>query len=403
MTVTTPTTRSVLRRSLFWVGLVIVILVGVLITALLFRSAAPDAALAADNPKPAGAQALAHVLADRGVAVNATDDLEATEAALSDAAGAATLLVYDPDLILDADAYRSLARGAQSLVLIDPSFDALTGAAPAVAQAGTVEISGEDADAGSDGLEADCDLPAAVRAGSITATGEGYRAIDDDADVTECFGSDDDVHSLVEVRDGERSVTAVGAATAFDNEHIVLEGNAALAIGLLGERDRLIWYIPGIDDYPAGAPTAADLTPGWVTPVVVLALLTAIAAAVWRGRRFGALVIERLPVLVRASETMEGRARLYARASARLRAADSLRIGTISRLASACGLSRLASVEDVIAAVVSATGADARGIRYLLVDHVPSDDRDLVRLSDDLLNLEKTVTDAVRPSGPQGE
>ncbi len=41
-----------------------------------------------------------------------------------------------------------------------------------------------------------------------------------------------------------------------------------------------------------------------------------IAAAFWRGRRFGPLVVENLPVTVRASETMLGRARLYEKSRA---------------------------------------------------------------------------------------
>ena len=66
---------------------------------------------------------------------------------------------------------------------------------------------------------------------------------------------------------------------------------------------------------------------------MILLLLVFLAAAFWRGRRLGPLVVENLPVVVRASETMEGRARLYQKSSARLHALDALRIGAIQRLA----------------------------------------------------------------------
>ena len=76
-----------------------------------------------------------------------------------------------------------------------------------------------------------------------------------------------------------------------------------------------------------GPPDIAALTPGWVTPVMLLLVRRLRRRRVWRGRRFGPLVVENLPVVVRAGETREGRARLYQRSSARLRAADALRIG----------------------------------------------------------------------------
>jgi hypothetical protein len=134
-----------------------------------------------------------------------------------------------------------------------------------------------------------------------------------------------------------------------------------------------------------------------VLAVVALLIATFVAAAVWRGRRFGALVIENLPVTVKASETMLGRARLYEKSSARLRALDALRIGAIQRLASACGLPRAAGVDEVVAAVASVTGAQVGDIRRLLVDDVPGSDAELVRLSDALLTLERDVATATRP------
>ena len=100
-----------------------------------------------------------------------------------------------------------------------------------------------------------------------------------------------------------------------------------------------------------------SLTPPWVTPLILLVVLFGLAAAIWRGRRLGALVAERLPVVVRANETMEGRARLYERAGSREHALDSLRIGALARLAKLCGLPRRATLDDVIDAVAALTGA----------------------------------------------
>jgi hypothetical protein len=130
--------------------------------------------------------------------------------------------------------------------------------------------------------------------------------------------------------------------------------------------------------------------------VIVLLLGATLAAGIWRGRRLGPLVAEKLPVVVRSNETMEGRARLYERARAREHALDALRIGTIGRLATVCGLPRRASVDEVIDAVVGLTGRDEVEVTALLLERVPSSDAELVRLSDDLLALETETTRIAR-------
>src|SRR5690606_15192115 len=133
------------------------------------------------------------------------------------------------------------------------------------------------------------------------------------------------------------------------NEQIGLNGNAALALWLLGATDELIWYQSNIADATVpGAPTIGELTPAWVSAAIVLFGLTIVALALWKGRRFGPLVVENLPVTVRASETMEGRARLYEKSSSRMHALDTLRVGAISRLATLTGIGRNATVDDVV-------------------------------------------------------
>jgi hypothetical protein len=136
---------------------------------------------------------------------------------------------------------------------------------------------------------------------------------------------------------------------------------------------------------------------------MLLLVVVFLAAAVWRGRRFGPLVVENLPVVVRAGETREGRARLYQRSSARLRAADALRVGTIGRLSRLVGLPTASTTTEVSDAVAAVTGRDPARVRDLLVDRVPATDRELIALSDDLAALERAVATAVTPAtGPTG-
>jgi hypothetical protein len=199
----------------------------------------------------------------------------------------------------------------------------------------------------------------------------------------------------VQVPRWDGTLSILGLGSVLQNDTIASKGDAALALNLLGAHRTLIWYISSYADLQEGdTPSLADLTPGWVTPLMLLLLLVGVAAAVWRGRRFGPIVVENLPVVVRASETMEGRARLYSRAKARLRALDSLRIGTVDRLARAVGLPRTATVGEVTDAVAALTGRDRVTVSALLLDAVPSSDAELVRLSDELLTLETAVATA---------
>ena len=385
--VLTASPTTVLRRAVFWIAVavfaVVVAVVGILFTG----SLAEDDPLAATNPAPGGGKAVAEVLRQQGVAVEATSTLDATAAAVSDPADT-TLFFYDPDSLLDPDQLAEAFGLAGTVVVVDPDFDQLLALTPDVAQAGTVDGA----------VDADCELTAAGKAGTITGDGSGFRYLGADPAVVTCFGSGDDVFSLVQVPTDAGVATVVGATDALSNEFVADRGNAALALNLLGSTENLVWYIPTVADLATDVPpTLGELSPDWVLPAVALVVLTALAAAVWRGRRFGPLIVENLPVTVRANETMQGRARLYQKSSARLRALDSLRIGTVERLAALCGLSRLASVDDVIASASAVARLQPAEVRRLLLDAVPATDRELVALSDQLLTLERAVATSVTP------
>lgn len=393
-TVTTPTIRQAGRRSRFWivagVGAVVLAVATMVATGAGGTGGTPLSAL---NAGPSGSKAIAEVLRAHGVTVTASDNLEATRRAAGSVQDT-TILVVDDGGHLSGEQVRELSGIAGSVILMTPSFDQLADAVPEVAQAGNV--TGE--------LAADCPLTAVENAGEVTGDGSGYRLIDDTQAALSCLGSGDRVYSLIQLDRSGSLLTVVGTRAAFSNEHVAERGNAALALNLLGATGNLVWYLPSIEDASVpGTPSIAELTPAWVSAVLALLVLVAVAAAFWRARRLGPLVIENLPVTVRASETMEGRARLYQRSSARLRALDALRIGTIARLARLCGLSRHASVDEVLLAVSSATGRPLPELAALLRDSVPAGDADLVRLSDGLLALERETTASIRPGTEPGE
>jgi hypothetical protein len=396
-TALSPTLRQTGRRAIPWIVLaaiaVLVALAGILLTGGRTHSGAP---LDPGSAAPTGGKALAQVLAGRGVDVTSATSLEEVRDATA-GGGAATVLVFDDAANLPSSAFDELARVAETIVVVEPTFAVLQEIAPGARASG--EPSGP--------VRAGCAVRAAERAGQIdprpTANTEGssvpgtFRLQDDGAS---CFADTSGAATLVRTTYTGSTVYLLGSAALLMNDGVDRSGNAALGLNLLGHDRTLVWYLPGLTDRPVtGPPDLASLTPGWVTPVLLLVVLVFVAAAVWRGRRFGPLVVENLPVVVRAGETREGRARLYQRSSARLRAADSLRIGTIGRLASATGLPRTASASEVADAAAVLTGQDRARVRRLLIDDVPHTDGDLIALSDSLTALERAIAAAVSPAG----
>lgn len=385
--VTVAEPRSRARRALGWVGIAVVLLVVGGVGAALSGAGGWNQRDALD-PESAGAlgtRALAEILRDHGIEVVVARDRAAAARELD--AGAATLVMPDAPALSDA-AIEALAAGASDVVLIEPrsrTLDLLLdGAAPAgVAPAEPVEPA--------------CDLPDAVRAGAV-APGVVY-APGGSTTASECYPAGDGFGLLVASGQGDGRIAAVDGRALLTNEHLAADGNAALAVNLMGRHPLVVWYVPalGDTDLANSDPTLGELTPPWVSPVIVLLLAAGIAAAVWRGRRFGPLVAERLPVSVRASETTEGRARLYARSRDALHAADQLRIPALGRIGRALGLGPAATAAEIADAASAVTGLDRVAVRGVLIDDVPRTDTDLVALHARLRHVEDAVHAAVRP------
>lgn len=386
--VATPTIRTAGRKVLYWViagvALLVIALI-IMMSAGAGQYAGPE--LSPRDPGPRGAKAIAEVLRNHGVTVTATDGMVQSRSAVTDPSHT-TIFVVDANGYLTSTALIELADLSSHLIIMSPNFDQLDVLAPELALAGRVKGT----------VNAGCSLPFAQRAEYMDGTGPGYRVTSSSVDATTCFGSGDNVYSVIEVRSDGNRITVIGTRQAFSNEHVTQEGNAAVALGLLGETQNLVWLVPTIDEAPSpGGASIAELTPLWVSSVVTLLIFAAIAAGFWRGRRFGPLVIEALPVTVRASETMQGRARLYQKSSDYLHTLDALRMGSIERLAKLCGLPSVATVDDVIRAVSNITGRQSGDIANLLRDIQPANDAQLIALSDELLKLETATAAATRP------
>ena len=401
----TPTLRAAGRKALFWgIAGVGAILVSVAATLIAGGSNAGGRTLAADNPAQAGGMALVEVLRQQGVTVTLANNLDEARAA-ADLASDPTLFFHDEQDFLNERQLAAMAELTPRTVVAAPNFLTLQTLAPDVGFGGVSDA---------ESLAASCAVPAAVKAGTLSPGGSTLTLIEPDAVQPDasghdasgqgetilagCFPSSENAFSLIERAASGRTITLIADASAFTNAQIATWGNAALALNLLGESDTLIWYLPTIIDVPqTGPPSIGELTPGWVTPTLVLLVLVALAAFIWRGRRFGPLIAENLPVTVKASETMEGRSRLYARGNARLRAIDALRIGAVARLAKQVGRSSTASLDDIVLAIAAITERSPEQVRAVIVDSVPASDRDLIALSDQLRELEQATSRATAP------
>ncbi|TWH26206.1 hypothetical protein L600_000700000850 [Isoptericola variabilis J7] len=223
-----------------------------------------------------------------------------------------------------------------------------------------------------------------------------------DADATLCWPDGTGAAALAQVRQEvpsssgarERTVTAVDDADLLLNGTVLDEGNAALALHLLGANERLVWFVQDPLDVTSGADEGAPgsaVLPPWSQTVALWALLVALVAVVWRGRRLGRLVPEDLPVVVRAAEAARGRGRLYRRSRSRGHAAAGLRAATADRVARRLGLPRSADATAVTDAVVRATGLPAPEVADLLYGPPPADDAALTALARRLDTLESEV------------
>ncbi|WP_017559254.1 DUF4350 domain-containing protein [Nocardiopsis baichengensis] len=359
-------------------GPVAVIAVLVLFSFIVSLGASPERTglLEPEATTPEGSRALVNILEDQGGDVTvARDSASALDAASGDA-----LVVLSASYRLTGDELDRLAGSGADVLAVRPSGPALRTLAPGVAVAGR-------ADGGA--LEPGCGLPAAQAAGAADTGGETYTG-----GATGCYPVDGGDALVVADRPDGAATTVLGDPAPLTNAELGREGNAALLLNLADGRD-VVWFLPDAAVQGGGQSVWSLLPRPLVWSAVPLAAAL-VLLALWRGRRLGPLVAERLPVVVRAAETTEGRARLYASRRARDRAAAALRADTAERLRTAVGLGPGAGADAVAEAVARRTGDDPGRVRSLLYGAPEggdtADDAALAALADDLDRLERRLS-----------
>ncbi|MGW3728200.1 DUF4350 domain-containing protein [Streptomyces sp. NPDC000851] len=386
-TSTSPTPRQVWTRTR-GVALALVLLLAAAVAIALLRSDTHRGSLDPRSADPQGSRAVAELLAERGVSTRVVTTLDAARAA---AAPDATLLVAVPDLLTDRQqtVLRStIAESGGRTVLVAAGSSSVEQLAPGVTADPATSLEST--------LVPNCDFPAAQRAGTADTGGLRYTTIHLDAD--QCYPSER-LATLIRVPDasGDGDTVVLGAPDILFNDRLDEQGNASLALQLLGSRPHLVWYLPSLSDASAADQdddqTLFELLPsGWLWGTLQLFVAAALAA-LWRARRLGPLVPEKLPVAIRASETVEGRARLYRKANAHDRAAAALRSTTRTRLAPLVGVpvAQAHAPEALLPALSAHLHGDRQSLHTLLFGPPPSDDAALIALADQLDALEREV------------
>lgn len=373
-----------LRRHRVVVVIALVVLGGALAAAVLTaQQTGPRGYLDPENPLPDGARAVAEVLADRGVEVDVVRraaDLETSRPGRD-----TTVMVTSSDQLGEETA-RSLRQHlgfAAVLVLAEP--------APVLQRAMDLPIERHGGALGP--VEAGCADPLLGDLSLEVPPTEGYRTTGGRASAT-CFDVGGEPAGALVVRlDRATTTYVVAAADLFANGTVTESDNAAAALRLLGGGDRLVWYVPDVRDVaPGQAGSLQAQLPPWLMPALVLLALSSVPLLLWRGRRLGPLVVEPLPVVVKAVESTQGRGRLYRKVGDPTHAAGVLRRATFRRLAERVRLPADTDLDTLALAVARTTGVPPERIRSLLSPGPVLDDAALTALATDLTALEQEIT-----------
>ncbi len=291
-----------------------------------------------------------------------------------------------------------------------------------------------------------CDYRPATDAGPAGVRRTRYGPVDSavERQFARCY---DD--SLVVFSRGWTTMAIAGSADPFRNDRIGELGNAKLAVGLLTTRPRLVWVdlhhheappepetnpnrggpTPTSSARPTAGPTGTRTAPtrtpsrgtgpantpapqqtgesgqaaepsnplwrafpAWTYVVVVLLFIVFLLYALARARRMGGPVVEPLPVVVRAGETVTGRGRLYQRARAREESLTTLRSAALSRMARLLRLEPGTDREIIVGTVAAQSGWPAHTVRDTLFGPPPADDGALVAAAVQLEALVEAVT-----------
>lgn len=358
-----PVVVPLWRRARFWLALAVLVLLAAGFVTSLTRP--PGRPLDPNSAAKAGSQALRRLLAARGTEVQRSTTV-------ADVSADASIVVAFPDSY-SAEQLRALGSSGRRLILLGPGPAARRAVAPGLEE--------READSGAHVVAPGCTIAGAQAAGAVRfPSGTVTR------DAAQCYRGRVAVVGRLAI---------VGSAALARNDTLADEGVAALMINLIsedGQIRRVVWLLPGADARGDGGASVWVLLPDWAPRATVWLLVVGVLLTLWRSRRMGPVVAEPLPIVVRAAEIVEGHGRLYRRAQALDRAAESLRAATLARLTRRLGLPSRSDISDVAAAAERSTGRPAATIVGVLAGRPARDEADLLALAAALDDLEDALS-----------
>lgn len=235
-----------------------------------------------------------------------------------------------------------------------------------------------------------CDVAALAAVDTIAAPGSAVYDVPSGA--TGCFSRGEGAWLVVRA-EGAGTVVALGGPAPLTNAQLSRADNGLLAASLLAPRPGTVVTVlePALPG--SGEDSLLDLVPVGVRLAVIQLGVAFLALALWRGRRLGPPVVEPQPVELPGSELVVAVGNLYQHAAARRRAAEALRADLRRALAERLGLPTTLRDEAVADAVALRLGdrVDRDRVLAALAGPAPGDDAGLVRLSQELSALRRTV------------
>jgi hypothetical protein len=206
-----------------------------------------------------------------------------------------------------------------------------------------------------------------------------------------CFGDGGAAYVVVhEVGGGQ--IVSVGGGTAFTNEWLGRDDNAALAARLVVPEagTRVSVLVPGVGEGSTDRSLGDVLAVG--ARLAMVQLVVAFGVYAWfRARRLGMPVIESQPVEIAGSELVVAVGQLLQQAKDPARAAALLRADARRRIAERLGLPVDVPIGVLVDAVVARTSVESEVAERALFDLPVRDDTALLVLAQDVHTVRQEV------------
>ncbi|MDO5024969.1 MAG: DUF4350 domain-containing protein [Trueperella sp.] len=369
------------RRSAAWAIVFAPLLVALIVLALLFTQQEDMRPLSPQSAQPGGAGALSTILEEQGVTVT----MAATPQEAAQIAEQHSTVLLTPQATASDESIATLTESAAKVIVTGTDADFAAWGFP-----GTTTLAFIDTISA-----VECANPNALAAAQIGPIDSLYLPATDffkdspDSNTTDltdtCFAAD---FGAAWGRSAEyQNVVLLPDPQFLSNQHLAKYGNAAFAVRELGSTPQLIWVIG--QDRPEFSGQHDTVYTDWMVRLFWGLLGTIAVYAIYRGRRFGPLVAEPMPVNVPLSEADTGRAQLYERANDPAYLADLLRASTLAKIGPKLGLPQRSSADDVVNTLRSGSKKSAAELSEILYRRQITNKNQLAELTIQLENLER--------------